>query len=144
MLGEGVCHEDSPLTPLAVLGPWLGSQAYLFLAGISWKEKVADLRLKMAERNIVWFVVTALDEVACECSAFPVRARCLILPLGLCASMPLSFLSGRGLGGGGYARGCYQIGTDASEDKEQSTGSGGEGYGLVWCHSQRRVHRGPF
>ncbi|MCV4797148.1 aminopeptidase P family N-terminal domain-containing protein, partial [Escherichia coli] len=25
---------------------------------------VADLRLKMAERSIVWFVVTALDEIA--------------------------------------------------------------------------------
>ncbi|XP_076982087.1 xaa-Pro aminopeptidase 1 isoform X2 [Tamandua tetradactyla] len=32
--------------------------------GISWKDKVADLRLKMAERNVVWFVVTALDEIA--------------------------------------------------------------------------------
>lgn len=44
----------------------------LFLAGISWKDKVADLRLKMAERNVVWFVVTALDEIACECSGFTV------------------------------------------------------------------------
>ena len=46
----------------------------LFLAGISWKDKVADLRLKMAERNVVWFVVTALDEIACECSGFTVGA----------------------------------------------------------------------
>lgn len=49
-------------------------QVCLFLAGISWKDKVADLRLKMAERNVVWFVVTALDEIACECSGFTVGA----------------------------------------------------------------------
>ena len=45
-----------------------------FLAGISWKDKVADLRSKMAERSVVWFVVTALDEIACECSGFTVGA----------------------------------------------------------------------
>lgn len=52
--------------------PGLESQVCLFLAGISWKDKVVDLRLKMAERNVVWFVVTALDEIACECSGFTV------------------------------------------------------------------------
>uniref|UniRef100_A0A5F9D0L7 Xaa-Pro aminopeptidase 1 n=1 Tax=Oryctolagus cuniculus TaxID=9986 RepID=A0A5F9D0L7_RABIT len=45
-----------PCRPLLTLG--------LDYTGISWKEKVADLRLKMTERNIVWFVVTALDEIA--------------------------------------------------------------------------------
>lgn len=54
--------------------PGLEWQVCLFLAGISWKDKVADLRLKMAERNVVWFVVTALDEIACECSGFIVGA----------------------------------------------------------------------
>lgn len=49
-------------------------QAHLFLAGISWKDKVADLRLKMAERNVVWFVVTALDEIACKSSGLTVWA----------------------------------------------------------------------
>lgn len=49
-------------------------QAHLFLAGISWKDKVADLRLKMAERNVVWFVVTALDEIACKSSDLAMRA----------------------------------------------------------------------
>lgn len=35
-------------------------------AGISWKDKITALRGKMAERKAPWFVVTALDEVACE------------------------------------------------------------------------------
>lgn len=35
-------------------------------AGISWKDKITALRVKMAERKAVWFVVTALDEVACK------------------------------------------------------------------------------
>lgn len=57
-----------------------------FLTGISWKEKVADLRLKMAERSIVWFVVTALDEIACEYSGFTAGALpdLLLGPLGIC------------------------------------------------------------
>ncbi|KAG8517444.1 Xaa-Pro aminopeptidase 1 [Galemys pyrenaicus] len=49
-------RPERPCKPLLTLG--------LDYTGISWKEKVADLRLKMAERNIVWFVVTALDEIA--------------------------------------------------------------------------------
>ncbi|XP_012873055.1 PREDICTED: xaa-Pro aminopeptidase 1 [Dipodomys ordii] len=49
-------RPERPCRPLLTLG--------LDYTGISWKEKVADLRLKMAERNIVWFVVTALDEIA--------------------------------------------------------------------------------
>ncbi|XP_075791630.1 xaa-Pro aminopeptidase 1 isoform X2 [Pelodiscus sinensis] len=36
----------------------------LSYTGIGWKEKVAALRAKMAERKALWFVVTALDEVA--------------------------------------------------------------------------------
>lgn len=63
------------------LEPGPEPQARLFLAGISWKDKVADLRLKMAERNVVWFVVTALDEIACECSGFTVRACYPVSPL---------------------------------------------------------------
>lgn len=49
-------RPERPCKPLLTLG--------LDYTGISWKEKVADLRLKMAERSIVWFVVTALDEIA--------------------------------------------------------------------------------
>ncbi|XP_014641201.1 PREDICTED: xaa-Pro aminopeptidase 1 isoform X1 [Ceratotherium simum simum] len=49
-------RPERPCKPLLTLG--------LDYTGISWKEKVADLRLKMAERNVVWFVVTALDEIA--------------------------------------------------------------------------------
>lgn len=81
------------------LGPELESQACLFLIGISWKDKVADLRLKMAERNIVWFVVTALDEIACECSGFTAWECNLISSfgsLGICVFLPFSFLSGQG------------------------------------------------
>lgn len=60
--------------------------ACLFLAGISWKEKIADLRLKMAERSIVWFVVTALDEIACEFSGFSAWELPDLVPgpLGIC------------------------------------------------------------
>ncbi|KAF7254644.1 Xaa-Pro aminopeptidase 1, partial [Varanus komodoensis] len=36
----------------------------LSYTGISWKDKITALRAKMAERKAVWFVVTALDEVA--------------------------------------------------------------------------------
>lgn len=80
------------------MGSQLESEAYLFLAGISWKEKVADLRLKMAERSIVWFVVTALDEIACECSGFTAWALPDLLgPLGICVFMPFSFLNGEGI-----------------------------------------------
>uniref|UniRef100_G1KFD1 X-prolyl aminopeptidase 1 n=1 Tax=Anolis carolinensis TaxID=28377 RepID=G1KFD1_ANOCA len=32
--------------------------------GMSWKDKITSLRVKMAERKALWFVVTALDEVA--------------------------------------------------------------------------------
>uniref|UniRef100_A0A8C0P3M0 X-prolyl aminopeptidase 1 n=1 Tax=Canis lupus familiaris TaxID=9615 RepID=A0A8C0P3M0_CANLF len=49
-------RPERPCKPLLALG--------LDYTGISWKDKVADLRLKMAERNVVWFVVTALDEIA--------------------------------------------------------------------------------
>ncbi|XP_055447455.1 xaa-Pro aminopeptidase 1 isoform X3 [Psammomys obesus] len=49
-------RPERPCKPLLTLG--------LDYTGISWKEKVADLRMKMAERSIVWFVVTALDEIA--------------------------------------------------------------------------------
>ncbi|XP_073096554.1 xaa-Pro aminopeptidase 1 isoform X6 [Manis javanica] len=49
-------RPERPCKPLLTLG--------LGYTGISWKDKVADLRLKMAERNVVWFVVTALDEIA--------------------------------------------------------------------------------
>ncbi|KAL7990621.1 hypothetical protein Chor_014051 [Crotalus horridus] len=38
----------------------------LSFTGISWKEKITALRGKMAERKALWFVVTALDDVACE------------------------------------------------------------------------------
>ncbi|EHB17452.1 Xaa-Pro aminopeptidase 1 [Heterocephalus glaber] len=49
-------HPEHPCKPLLMLG--------VDYTGISWKQKVADIQLKMAERNIVWFVVTALDEIA--------------------------------------------------------------------------------
>lgn len=69
------------------------------LAGISWKEKVADLRLKMAERSIAWFVVTALDEIACECSGFSACALpdLFLGPQGICVFVPFSFLNGGGI-----------------------------------------------
>uniref|UniRef100_A0A8C0E007 X-prolyl aminopeptidase 1 n=1 Tax=Balaenoptera musculus TaxID=9771 RepID=A0A8C0E007_BALMU len=44
----------------------------LITLGLDYTGQVVDLRLKMAERNVVWFVVTALDEIACECSGFTV------------------------------------------------------------------------
>ncbi|XP_063474002.1 xaa-Pro aminopeptidase 1 isoform X3 [Symphalangus syndactylus] len=49
-------RPERPCKPLLTLG--------VDYTGISWKDKVADLRLKMAERNVMWFVVTALDEIA--------------------------------------------------------------------------------
>lgn len=90
------------------------SHVYLFLVGISWKEKVADLRLKMAERNIVWFVVTALDEIACECSGFRAWALSDLFlgPLGICVFVPFSFLNDEGI----YNRQCLQM-------REQMPGS---------------------
>lgn len=33
--------------------------------GLTWQDKITALRGKMAERKISWFVVTALDEIAC-------------------------------------------------------------------------------
>lgn len=60
------------------LGPGLELHVRLVFTGISWKDKVADLRLKMAERNIVWFVVTALDEIACKYAGFTIRTHCPI------------------------------------------------------------------
>ncbi|XP_027547978.1 xaa-Pro aminopeptidase 1 isoform X2 [Neopelma chrysocephalum] len=36
----------------------------LSYTGVSWKDKITALRSKMAERKVMWFVVTALDEVA--------------------------------------------------------------------------------
>lgn len=73
-----------------------GVRSTLFLAGISWKEKVADLRLKMAERSIAWFVVTALDEIACEYSGSTAEALpdLLLGPLGVCVFLPFSSLNG--------------------------------------------------
>lgn len=51
--------EDRPARPstqLSVLG--------LGYTGLSWQDKIVQLRGKMAERKISWFVVTALDEIA--------------------------------------------------------------------------------
>ncbi|GAA6098049.1 xaa-Pro aminopeptidase 1 isoform X1 [Tachysurus ichikawai] len=51
--------EDRPARPsnqLSVLG--------LSYTGLSWQDKIVQLRGKMAERKISWFVVTALDEIA--------------------------------------------------------------------------------
>ncbi|XP_061492045.1 xaa-Pro aminopeptidase 1 isoform X3 [Rhineura floridana] len=45
-----------PCKPLMTLG--------LSYTGMSWKDKITALRGKMAERKALWFVVTALDEVA--------------------------------------------------------------------------------
>ncbi|XP_030309342.1 xaa-Pro aminopeptidase 1 isoform X3 [Calypte anna] len=36
----------------------------LSYTGVSWRDKITALRSKMAERKVLWFVVTALDEVA--------------------------------------------------------------------------------
>ncbi|KFP90050.1 PREDICTED: xaa-Pro aminopeptidase 1 [Apaloderma vittatum] len=36
----------------------------LSYTGLSWRDKIVALRSKMAERKVLWFVVTALDEVA--------------------------------------------------------------------------------
>ncbi|NXV40359.1 XPP1 aminopeptidase, partial [Uria aalge] len=36
----------------------------LSYTGVSWRDKIVALRSKMAERKVLWFVVTALDEVA--------------------------------------------------------------------------------
>lgn len=69
------------------LGPGLELHVRLVFTGISWKDKVADLRLKMAERNIVWFVVTALDEIACEYAGFTIWIHCPISPLVLWESV---------------------------------------------------------
>ncbi|NXU02813.1 XPP1 aminopeptidase, partial [Buphagus erythrorhynchus] len=38
----------------------------LSYTGVSWRDKIVALRSKMAERKVMWFVVTALDEVACK------------------------------------------------------------------------------
>lgn len=38
-----------------------------YFAGLTWQDKIVTLRGKMAERKISWFVVTALDEIACRC-----------------------------------------------------------------------------
>ncbi|XP_062845628.1 xaa-Pro aminopeptidase 1 [Trichomycterus rosablanca] len=51
--------EDRPARPstqLNVLG--------LRYTGLSWQDKIVQLRVKMAERRVSWFVVTALDEIA--------------------------------------------------------------------------------
>ncbi|XP_018419774.1 PREDICTED: xaa-Pro aminopeptidase 1 isoform X2 [Nanorana parkeri] len=45
-----------PCQPLITLG--------LNYTGVSWQEKIAALRAKMAERKTSWIVLTALDEVA--------------------------------------------------------------------------------
>jgi hypothetical protein len=38
---------------------------FLFL-GYTWQEKVAQVQSKLKEKNAIAFIVTALDEVACE------------------------------------------------------------------------------
>lgn len=38
----------------------------LCFAGVNWRDKIVALRSKMAERKVLWFVATALDEVACK------------------------------------------------------------------------------
>ncbi|XP_017694861.1 PREDICTED: xaa-Pro aminopeptidase 1 [Lepidothrix coronata] len=45
-----------PCKPLIILD--------LSYTGVSWRDKITALRSKMAERKVMWFVVTALDEVA--------------------------------------------------------------------------------
>ncbi|KAF1506753.1 Xaa-Pro aminopeptidase 1, partial [Eudyptula minor novaehollandiae] len=45
-----------PCKPLITLDP-----SY---TGVSWRDKIVALRSKMAERKVLWFVVTSLDEVA--------------------------------------------------------------------------------
>lgn len=105
------------------LGPGLELQVRLVLTGISWKDKVADLRLKMAERNIVWFVVTALDEIACEYIDFPVGTHYRISPLALWESVwscHSAFEWPRNM------KDCHQMVTgSAKEDGERTVGSGG-------------------
>uniref|UniRef100_A0A8V0Z6G8 Xaa-Pro aminopeptidase 1 n=1 Tax=Gallus gallus TaxID=9031 RepID=A0A8V0Z6G8_CHICK len=49
-------RPQRPCKPLIVLD--------LSYTGVSWRDKIVALRSKMAERKVVWFVVTALDEVA--------------------------------------------------------------------------------
>ncbi|EMP39774.1 Xaa-Pro aminopeptidase 1 [Chelonia mydas] len=51
-----VDRPQRPCKPLMTLD--------LSYTGIGWKEKIAALRAKMVERKVLWFVVTALDEVA--------------------------------------------------------------------------------
>lgn len=76
----------------------------MFFAGISWKDKVADLRLKMAERNVMWFVVTALDEIACECHV-DMLPHLSFDSLGICVLRPLSSPIGQGI----PRRLCHQM-----------------------------------
>uniref|UniRef100_A0AAR2KA68 Xaa-Pro aminopeptidase 1 n=1 Tax=Pygocentrus nattereri TaxID=42514 RepID=A0AAR2KA68_PYGNA len=52
--------EDRPVRPSTQL-----SALGLKYTGLSWQDKIRQLRGKMAERKISWFVVTALDEIAC-------------------------------------------------------------------------------
>ncbi|MGH0133215.1 UNVERIFIED_CONTAM: hypothetical protein FKN15_052203 [Acipenser sinensis] len=47
-----------PSSPLIVLG--------LNYTGMTWQDKITSLRTKMADRKITWFVITALDEIACK------------------------------------------------------------------------------
>ncbi len=49
-------RPQRPCKPLIVLD--------LSYTGVSWRDKIVALRSKMVERKVVWFVVTALDEVA--------------------------------------------------------------------------------
>ncbi|OXB60237.1 hypothetical protein ASZ78_007572 [Callipepla squamata] len=49
-------RPQRPCKPLIVLD--------LSYTGVSWRDKIVALRSKMAERKVLWFVVTALDEVA--------------------------------------------------------------------------------
>ncbi len=60
--------------------------------GLTWQDKVTALRGKMAERKISWFVVTALDEIACK---YRHTARCVCVFSGQITtwpSFPLHFL----------------------------------------------------
>ncbi|OXB82369.1 UNVERIFIED_CONTAM: hypothetical protein H355_009294 [Colinus virginianus] len=49
-------RPQRPCKPLIMLD--------LSYTGVSWRDKIVALRSKMAERKVLWFVVTALDEVA--------------------------------------------------------------------------------
>lgn len=105
-----------------VPGLGLEWQARVFFAGISWKDKVADLRLKMAERNVVWFVVTALDEIACECRA-GMLPHLSFGSLGIRVLRPRSSLSGQGI----PRSLCHQMVIHMPRGMEKELSGAGEG-----------------